>query len=114
MTATDYSQFHKLAEQLRGQVPLKKLCKQEGIQYESYRIWRNQAGISPRHKKRVTPPNGMLRLEAVDIPSIPDRGPTTTSVHIEFENGLTLDRAGMKVDHLIEFLTKIRGALCLG
>jgi hypothetical protein len=114
MTAKDYSQFHKLAEQLRGQVPLKKLCKQEGIQYESYRIWRNQAGISPRHKKRVTPPNGMLKLEAVDIPSIPKKDPITTSVHIEFENGLTLDRAGMKVDHLIEFLTKIRGALCLG
>jgi hypothetical protein len=47
----------------------------------------------------------MLKLEAVDIPSIPDRDPITASVHIEFGNGLTLDRAGMKVDHLIEFIT---------
>jgi len=56
----------------------------------------------------------MLELKTVGVPPVPERIPKTTSVHIEFENGLKLDRAEMEVDHLIEFLTKIRGALCLG
>lgn len=47
---------------------------------------------------------------------IPPTGPSpmTTAVHIEFANGLKFDRTDMEVDALIEFLTRIRGALCLG
>jgi hypothetical protein len=56
----------------------------------------------------------MMELEPIGQPPVPESIPKTTSVHIEFENGLKLDRTEMEVDHLIEFLTKIRGALCLG
>lgn len=47
---------------------------------------------------------------------IPPTGPSpmATTVHIEFANGLKFDRTEMEVDALIEFLTRIRGALCLG
>jgi hypothetical protein len=113
MEVEDYSQFHELAEQMKGQMTLRKLCEQEGIKYKRYVAWRNREGISPRHKRRMAP-KGMLELETVGVPPVPERIPKTTSVHIEFENGLKLDRAEMEVDHLIEFLTKIRGALCLG
>ena len=53
----------------------------------------------------------MVEIEAVGPAVHP---PKATSVHIEFENGLKFDRSEMDVDSLVEFLTKIRGALCLG
>ena len=53
----------------------------------------------------------MVEIEAVG-PAV--HSPKATSVHIEFENGLKFDRSEMDVDSLVEFLTKIRGALCLG
>lgn len=31
MAAFDYSQFHDLAEQFKGEMPLKRICEQEGI-----------------------------------------------------------------------------------
>jgi hypothetical protein len=113
MEATNFSRFHELAEQLKGQVTLKELCGQEGVNYKAYASWRTREGISPRVKRRKIP-KGMVELEPVGLPPVPESIPKTTSVHIEFENGLKLDRTEMEVDHLIEFLTKIRGALCLG
>lgn len=110
MAAIDFSQFHELAEQFKGEIPLKKICEQEGVPYRSYISWRSQNGIAPR-KKRKAPPAGMFEMEAVGIKVC---SPKTTSVHIEFENGLKFDRDEMEVDALVEFLTKIRGALCLG
>jgi hypothetical protein len=113
METTDFSQFHELAERLKGQVTLKTLCEQEGVSYRAYTSWRTREGIRPRLVRRKQP-KGMIELEPIGIPPVPERVPKTTSVHIEFENGLKLDRTEMDVDHLIEFLTKIRGALCLG
>ena len=110
MAALDFSQFHELAEQFKGEVPLKKICEQEGVSYRSYISWRSQNGIAPR-KKRKAAPEGMVEIEAVG-PAV--HSPKATSVHIEFENGLKFDRSEMDVDSLVEFLTKIRGALCLG
>jgi hypothetical protein len=34
MEVEDYSQFHELAEQMKGQMTLRKLCEQEGIKYK--------------------------------------------------------------------------------
>lgn len=110
MAALDFSQFHELAEQFKGEMPLKKICEQEGVSYRSYISWRSQNGIAPR-KKRKTAPEGMVEIEAVRTAVY---SPKATSVHIEFENGLKFDRREMDVDSLVEFLTKIRGALCLG
>lgn len=112
MAEKDYSQFHELAEQFRGEIPLKKICEQEGVSYRAYICWRNRNGIAPRRQRKGSDaPPGMLEVEAIGMPSM---SPKTTCVHIEFENGLKFDRAEMDVDALVEFLTKIRGALCLG
>lgn len=113
MAAIDYGQFHELAEQFRGEMPLKRICEQEGVPYRSYIAWRTRMGISPRRKRRIVPEAGMVEIEAVGVP-VTAASPVATSVHIEFENGLKFDREAMEVDSLVEFLTKIRGALCLG
>lgn len=110
MAANDFSQFHELAEQFKDEMSLKKICEQEGVSYRSYISWRSQNGIAPRKRRKATPA-GMVEIEAVGTAVA---SPKATSVHIEFENGLKFDRNGMEVDSLVEFLTKIRGALCLG
>lgn len=110
MAAIDFGQFHELAEQFKGEIPLKKICEQEGVPYRSYISWRSQNGMAPR-KRRKAVPEGMAEVEAVGTAVV---SPKATSVRIEFENGLKFDRSEMEVDSLVEFLTKIRGALCLG
>lgn len=112
MEELDYCQFNELAEQQRGKISLKKLCEQEGVRYRKFISWRHRVGLSSKYKQCAAP-MGLLELETIGVPQIPERIPKTTSIHIEFENGLKLDRGEMEVDHLIEFLTKIRGALCL-
>lgn len=113
MAKTDYSQFHELAEQFSGEMPLRQICEQEGVPYRSYIAWRTREGLAPRRKRQCT--EGLVEMEADMMPPA-DSGPSpkATAVHIEFENGLKFDRAGMDVDALIGFLTKIRCALCLG
>lgn len=112
MAANDFSQFHELAEQFKGEIPLKQLCEQEGVSYRAYIAWRSRNGISPRrHRRKSNPPQGLLEVEAMDVPGV---SPKAISVHIEFENGLKFDRDEMDVDMLVEFLTKIRSAICLG
>lgn len=115
MAAIDLRQFHELAEQFRGEIPLKQICEQEGVSYRSYLTWRQQEGISPRRQRQAsaTPPSGMVEMMADDMPKT-EPSPMATSVHIEFANGLKFDRTEMEVDALVEFLTKIRSALCLG
>lgn len=54
----------------------------------------------------------MVELEVTDLPST-TASAGTTKVHIEFENGLVLDRDVMEVERLIEFLDKIKPVLCL-
>ena len=111
MAAIDFSQFHELAEQFKGEIPLKKICEQEGVSYRSYIAWRSRNGIAPRRQRGSEPPEGRGEIEYVGMTT---GSPKATSVHIEFENGLKFDRDEMEVDALVEFLTKIRGALCLG
>ena len=115
MTANDFTQFHELAEQFRGEIPLKKICEQEGVSYRSYISWRSREGISPRRQRRAssTPRSGMVEIIADNVPQA-GPAPMATAVHIEFANGLKSDRSDMGVDSLVEFLTKIRRALCLG
>ena len=114
MAAIDFSQFHELAEQFKGEIPLKQICEQEGVSYRSYIAWRSKEGISPRRRRHDTAPTspGMVEVIANGIPPT-GPSPMTTAVHIEFANGLKFDRTDMEVDALIEFLTGIRGALCL-
>lgn len=112
MAATDYTQFHELAEQFREEMSLKQLCEQEGVSYRSYITWRSREGLSSRRKRHETPA-GFVEMEVAGV-SPGQSSPMADAVHIEFANGLKFDRAGMEVDALVEFLTKIRGALCLG
>ena len=115
MAATDFSQFHELAEQFKGEIPLKKICEQEGVSYRSYISWRSRMGISPRRIRRSpAAPEGLVEMVATEVPAAMPGMAKATSIHIEFENGLKFDRSEMNVDALVEFLTKIRGALCLG
>lgn len=115
MAANDFSQFHELAEQFMGEMPLKQICEQEGVSYRSYIAWRSRAGISSRrqHRASATPQTGMVEMIADNAPQT-GPSPMATAVHIEFANGLKFDRSDMEVDSLVEFLTKIRSALCLG
>ncbi len=53
MAAIDFTQFHELAEQFRGEMPLKKICEQEGASYRKYLSWR---------KKKCLELDGSLRL----------------------------------------------------
>lgn len=115
MAAIDFSQFHELAEQFRGEMPLKQICEQEGVSYRAYIAWRSKEGISPRRQRHASTQAqpGMVEMIADNIPQV-GPSPMATAVHIEFANGLQFDRSGMEVDALVEFLTKIRSALCLG
>lgn len=114
MAAIDFKQFHELVEEFSGEMPLKKICEQEGVVYRTYIAWRSRMGLSKR-RKALPEGGGLVEIEARDIPSAPaSSAPMATAIHIEFENGLKFDRPEMEVDALVEFLTKIRSALCLG
>ncbi len=113
MAAIDLSQCHERAEQFRGEMPLKKICDQEGVNYRAYIAWRSRNGLAPRRQRHAASAGQMVEMEAIGAP-MEAPTPKTTSVHIEFENGLKFDRDVIEVDALIGFLTKIRGALCLG
>lgn len=112
MSAIDFGQFHELAEQFKSEMPLKKICEQEGVPYRSYIAWRTRNGVASRRQPKFTGPAGMVEMTVTGTTS--QLSPKATAVHIEFENGLKFDRETMDVDSLIEFLTRIRGALCLG
>lgn len=115
MAAINFKQFHELVAQFNGEIPLTQICEQEGIPYRRYIKWRSQEGLAPRRRRRTseTLQSGMVELIAEDMPT-GTPSPMATSVHIEFANGLKFDRAEMEVDSLIQFLTEILGALCLG
>lgn len=114
MATVDFTEFHELAEQFKGEVPLTKLCQQEGIPYRKYIAWRKKMGLSPRRKPQAEVPQGLIEVQAAGTAAEQAPSPKATSVRISFENGLAYEREGIGVDSLIEFLTKIRGALCLG
>lgn len=111
MNAKDYTDFHSLAEQFRGEMSLKDICSQEGVDYRSYISWRKRMGYSKSRK--TTAPASMVEVEITDIPS-EQSSAGNAKVHIEFENGLVLDREVMDVEMLIGFLEKIKPVLCLG
>lgn len=115
MATIDFSQFHVLAEQFRDEIPLKLICKQEGVSYRSYSSWRKRMGIAMRNSySKVPTPEGMIEVASEGSPVGFSRSPRAGSVRIVFENGLTLEREQMDVDVLIDFLSKIRDVLCLG
>lgn len=115
MATISHSQFHELVVRSKGDMPLKKLCEQEGVSYYAYMKWRYREGISPRRSCRSSQPvpSGMVEIIADDIPQA-GPSPMANLVYIEFANGLKFDHAKMEVDSLIKFLTEIRGVLCLG
>lgn len=110
MTAKDFTEFHSLVEQFQGEMSLKDICTQEGIDYRRYISWRKRMGYSKCRKTAA--PATMVELEITDFPPVPSSA-GTAKVHIEFENGLVLDREVMEVERLIEFLDKIKPVLCL-
>lgn len=110
MNAKEFTEFHTLVEQFQGEMSLKEICTQESINYRSYIAWRKRMGYSKSRK--IVAPATMVELEVTDLPSMPASA-GTAKVHIEFENGLVLDREVMEVERLIEFLDKIKPVLCL-
>lgn len=110
MTAKDFTEFHTLVEQFQGEMSLKDICTQESINYRNYISWRKRMGYSKSRKTAA--PATMVELEVTDLPST-TASAGTAKVHIEFENGLVLDRDVMEVERLIEFLDKIKPVLCL-
>ena len=111
MTAKDFTEFQTLVEQFQGEMSLKDICTQENIDYRSYISWRKRMGYSKSRKTAA--PATMVELEVTDLPST-TASAGTTKVHIEFENGLVLDRDVMEGERLIEFLDKIKPVVCFG
>ncbi len=110
MTAKDFTEFHTLVEQFQGEMSLKEICTQESVDYRSYISWRKRMGYSKSRKTAA--PATMVELAVTDLPPMPASA-GKAKVHIEFENGLVLDREVMEVERLIEFLDKIKPVLCL-
>lgn len=80
MAANDFSRFHELAEQLRGEMPLKKICEQEGVSYRSYIAWRSRKGFAPR-RRTVCPVGSLVEMEASEVTTTPV-SPKATAIHI--------------------------------
>ena len=120
MATIDFSQFHELAEEFKGEMSLVKICQMEGVDYRSYISWRSRNGLCERRGSRSsTPPaERMVEMEVERVKvrrqAVPAPSPKALRVGIEFENGLKFMRDDMDIDTLIDFLTKLRPALCLG
>lgn len=56
MTAKDFTEFHSLVEQFQGEMSLKDICTQEGIDYRRYISWRKRMGYS-KSRKAAAPYN---------------------------------------------------------
>ena len=113
MDAKDFSGFHELVEQFSGEMTLAEICRLEGVDYRRYIYWRTRNGYSQPRPKRA--PRGMIETVVTDLPATAVTiSPGRANVRIEFENGLLFERCGMEVETLLEFIDKIRPALCLG
>ena len=113
MDAKDFSGFHELVEQFSGEMTLAEICRLEGVDYRRYISWRTRNGYSQPRQKRA--PRGMIEAMVTDTPAMTSsKSPGRANVRIEFENGLLFERSGMEVETLLEFIDKIRPALCLG
>ena len=55
MNAKDLTEFHILVEQFEGEMSLKDICSQEGVDYRGYISWRKRNGLS-RSRKAAPPP----------------------------------------------------------
>ena len=111
MNAKDFTEFHTLVGQFEGEMSLKDICSQEGVDYRGYISWRKRNGLS--RSRKAAAPAGMIEVEVTDLPPAPSSA-GTADVRIEFENGLVLDRRNMEVGRLIEFLDRTKPVLCLG
>ena len=120
MATNDFSQFHELAKEFKGEMSLVKICEMEGVDYRSYISWRSRNGLCERrgHRSPKPPASSMVEMEVERIKvrhqTCTGPSPKALRVGIEFENGLKFVREGMDIDTLIDFLTKLRPALCLG
>lgn len=112
MAKYDFEEFQEVVEQFQGEMSLKAICEQSSVDYRGYIAWRSRKGLSLPRRKHHNMPTGLIELE-VGVPTASRQPSRLTKVAIEFENGLTFGRDNMDVDSLIEFLTKIRPALCL-
>ena len=113
MNAKDFSGFHELVEQFSGEMTLAEIRRLEGVDYRRYSYWRARHGYSQPRQKRA--PRGMIEAIVTDVPAMvaASRSPGRANVRIEFENGLLFERVGIEVETLLEFIDKIRPALCL-
>ena len=113
MNAKDFSGFHELVEQFSGEMTLAEICRLEGVDYRRYISWRMRHGYSQPRQKRA--PLGMIETVVTDMPvASAATSAGRANVRIEFENGLLFERREMDVETLLEFIEKIRPALCLG
>lgn len=112
MSAKDLQCFHELVEQFSGEMSLIEICRQENVDYRRYISWRARNGYG--HKRTPKAPRGLIEAEVTDMPTTSRESAGVANVRIEFENGLLFERRGMEVDVLLEFIDKIRPALCLG
>ena len=109
MSNENYEEFHQLVEQFNGEMSLKDICRQEGVAYRSYIAWRSKKGLCKSRKPKA--PHGMVEVQVEGNPSPAAKA---VNVHIEFENGLRIDRPVMEVESLVEFLIQLKPVLCLG
>ena len=86
MNAKDFTEFHSLVEQFEGEMSLKDICSQEGVDYRGYISWRKRNGLS--RSRRTTAPAGMIEVEVTDLPQVP-ASTGMANVHIGIAHNMT-------------------------
>lgn len=112
MIPPNYEKFQKLVEQLESEMTISEICKLNNVNYHSFITWRYEHGYSRKYKKPKAP-TGLIEAEVTNIPSSIGQSAGRANVRIEFENGLLFERMNIEVDTLLEFIYKLRPALCL-
>lgn len=112
MIPPNYEKFQKLVEQLESEMTITEICKLNNVNYHSFITWRYEHGYSRKYKKTKVP-TGLIEAEVTNSPSYIGQSAGRANVRIEFENGLLFERMNIEVDTLLEFIYKLRPALCL-
>lgn len=112
MIPPNYEKFQKLVEQLESEMTITEICKLNNVNYNNFTSWRYDHGYS-RKRKKTKAPTGLIEAEVTNSPSYIGQSAGRANVRIEFENGLLFERMNIEVDTLLEFIYKLRLALCL-
>ena len=68
INAKDLTELHTLVEKFEGEMSLKDICSQEGVDYRGYISWRKRNGLS--RSSKATAPAGMIEVEVAALDTV--------------------------------------------